>query len=225
MHGCCASCWAGFRVLRAPQCRGCGLPLPGATDLGGSPCRRCPRCLGRRSSIDRVVAAVEYDHRARSVLLRSKAGRRPEILVDMAHQLTAALRAAGVAGDCDVVVAAPSHLWSDLRRGFAPAEELARCLAASLGLSCRPILRRKLLPWGVAKGRSRFERLRLMRGAVFARARIDGARVLLVDDVMTSGTTAESCAVALRRAGGERVVAGVWARTLPPEHRSWSPGQ
>ena len=61
----------------------------------------------------------------------------------MAHQLTAALRAAGVAGDCDVVMAAPSHLWSDLRRGFAPAEELARCLAASLGLSCRPILRRK----------------------------------------------------------------------------------
>lgn len=220
LHGCCAPCWASLRALRPPQCHGCGLPLPGSSDLGEPARGRCPRCRSRRSPIDRVVAAVEYDRRARSILLRAKLGRRPEILHDLALQLAAAIRASGAANDCDLVVAAPSHPWTNLRRGFVPAFELARCVASQLCLPFRHVLRRRLFPWGSAKTRRFRGRRRLLRHAVYSRCPLAGARPLLVDDVMTTGATAEACAGALRDAGCFGVVSGTWARTLPPVLRS-----
>jgi ComF family protein len=128
-----------------------------------------------------------------------------------------ALRCAGWADTVDVVTPVPLAWTRLLGRGYNQAEAVARPLAALLGLPCRRLLRRRPRPRQALL--SRRERGRNLRGAFGARATLPaGCRVLLVDDVMTTGATLLAAAGALRRAGATSVRVAVVART--PE-ASW----
>ncbi|HMB52471.1 MAG TPA: phosphoribosyltransferase family protein, partial [Thermoanaerobaculia bacterium] len=125
--------------------------------------------------------------------------------------------------DSHLVCAVPLHPWRRLRRGYNQAERLARPLAARLGLPYATALRRRrATPPQTAL--SRDDRRRNVAGA-FAVARrgagrVAGRRVLLVDDVATTGATLDAAARALRAAGARRVVALAAARTpFPGEER------
>ncbi len=157
---------------------------------------------------------------ARSFLLRAKLGRRPELLGPLGHRLARSLQIDGFARECTLVAAVPSHPRATLLRGFSPAWILARPVARALGLPLRRrLLRRRLRAAGSAKRLgARWRRLAL-RDAILARGGLAGETVLLVDDVMTTGSTATACARALREVGAAEVRIAVWARTLPPE---WS---
>ena len=212
LHGICSRCWAGFRAIRAGACRRCALDTTAPTDLSRCEPGLCVHCSGRSSPIEATIAAVVYDRRARSALLRAKLGRRPEILGQLARQVHAAVRCSGRGRDCSFVVAVPSHPLANLRRGFAPGTELARTLATHLDLPWVPALRRRFLPIGSAKRLGARDRLRLAKTSIRARFPLPAASILLVDDVMTTGATSEACAAALRRAGANAVVVAVWAR-------------
>ena len=117
------------------------------------------------------------------------------------------------APDCELVTFVPPDRTRSLERGFHPAERLARELAAAWSLPCEPLLRRS--------GRSRrqrglalAERRRNVRGAFEPTGRIAGRRILLVDDVYTSGTTANAASSALRRGGAREVAVVTFARTI-----------
>jgi predicted amidophosphoribosyltransferase len=211
LHGFCSRCWAALRSERGVCCRCCALPVARATDLALGDPAVCARCSARVSPIDTTVAAVEYDARARSVLLRAKLGGRREILGELARQVDATIRVAGVARELDAVLGLPSHPATNLRRGFAPGNEIARGLARRLDLPLLGGLRRRWFPWGSVKLRAARERRKLLEGSIAVVGRLPG-RVLLVDDVMTTGATAEACAAAARRAGAVTVVLAVWAR-------------
>jgi predicted amidophosphoribosyltransferase len=101
-----------------------------------------------------------------------------------------------------------------LRRGFDPAREIARPVAEALGLPLVFALRRDLRRRGPAKRLSASARTRQLAGAFHpsSRRRMPPV-VLLVDDVLTTGATAGSCARALRELGAEEVRVAVWART------------
>jgi len=115
----------------------------------------------------------------------------------------------------DNVVAVPSHPLISLQRGFSPAVELARGVSRSLERPrCRLALRKRLPAPRFAKRQSAGDRLS-GRGLIRSWGRFDGRRVLLVDDVMTTGATLGHSAAALTRAGAREVHALVWARTLP----------
>jgi predicted amidophosphoribosyltransferase len=214
--GACARCWTSFVMLRPPLCRGCGLPAPEGTDLLGPARGRCARCVLWPGQADLVLAAVAYDALARSFLLRAKVGLHRELLAPLAERLSRVVLDGGFAGGCSMVVPVPSHPLADLRRGFSPALEMARPLARRLGLPLpRRLLSRRLLDGSSTKRLPAHRRRSLASRAYRARWRLEGQRVLLIDDVMTSGATVGACAGALKRAGAAEVRAAVWARTLP----------
>ncbi|MCI0586915.1 MAG: ComF family protein [Planctomycetes bacterium] len=125
------------------------------------------------------------------------------------------VRAEGWERETDLVVPVPLHPRKRRERGFNQSEVLARDLADRLGLRCRDLLRRtrETAPQGSPTTLSRVRNVEgafgLARGG---RPRLEGAVLLLVDDVMTSGATLSACARVLRRAGARRVVAVAAAR-------------
>ncbi len=123
-----------------------------------------------------------------------------------------------VAGEGWIFVPVPLHRWRLWRRGFNQAGLLAREIARLRGgaLAVDGLVRRKATP--VLGGLGRKARARALVGAIGVNparaARLRGAKVVLVDDVLTSGATTDACVSALKRAGAERVVVACFARVL-----------
>ena len=212
--GACLACWSALRPIGASACPSCGEPRPPGTDLFGPAGGRCAPCVLQPKRTDGVRAAVLYDAVARSFVLRAKFGGRRELLTILGRQLTQVLRTTSFAEPCTVVSAVPSHPWVRLRRGFNPALELARPVARHLGLPlARRALIRRLGGPAPAKRLGAARRRRAARRAFLPGSSLRGERVLLVDDVLTTGATAAGCADALLDGGAESVRLAVWART------------
>jgi predicted amidophosphoribosyltransferase len=211
----CAACRRGLTWLPASCCPRCALPATAQ--------RHC--CPARRAAFDSAWAAVAYDGAARDAMHALKfAAARP--LADvMAAQIAAnappALLGSGpVSGEGSgagsrggpTLVAVPPHPLRRRARGFDPAELIATALARRTGLPLRRALRRSAAD-SRQLGASRADRRDPGRLHFAARGPAP-QRVLLVDDVHTTGATLSACAQALRDAGAHSVGAITWARTL-----------
>jgi len=198
------------------SCNGCGDALGPQQLLG-----YCPACW---ASIEpdqddtrnpRLLAATCYDGLARTVLLDAKFRGRPELFRPMGHRMATVCRSSGLDRGIDLVAAVPSHPITRIRRGFNPARELARIVAADLGLPLAGHgLRRKLVHVAPSKKEDRAGR-RLAAEAAFAAppGRFRGKRVLLIDDILTTGSTSRGCRSAILAAGASAVRTLVWGRT------------
>lgn len=205
----CPACWGRMEWLGNSGCTTCGLPLA-ATEA-----EHCGRCLAEPPGLDRMRAAVAYDDLPRSIALRLKYGRKVALARTMARYM-APLRSEA-AGNA-LVLPVPLHrrrLWS---RGFNQSGLVARELARAWGHEFEAGLLRRTRPTQPLKGMSHSQRKKAVAGAfaVAARERISGRDVILIDDVLTSGSTAEACAKALRKAGAGRVELICWARVVRP---------
>jgi predicted amidophosphoribosyltransferase len=210
--GACLDCWALLEPPPPPLCRSCGLPVPRDTDLLGAARGACFACAVRRPAHDGVVAAVLYEGHARRFLLRAKFEDRPELLAVLGAQLAAALPSGPPA--CSWIVPVPSHPLALLRRGFNPALLLAGPVSRRLGVPLRPgLLSRTLRSLAPVKRLGARERAGALRGAFRSPPLRGRPRILVVDDVMTTGATADACAAVLRSAGAGEVRIAVWGRT------------
>ena len=151
-----------------------------------------------------VVSAVPFAGRPRDVLLGFKYGNRRQLAHHFAGLLVNRLAQAGIDGSAvDVVTWAPTSRLHRQRRGFDQAEVVARRVAAQLGVPCRRLLERDRS--SVAQtGLARIERLHgpVFRSSPAAR----GKRVLVIDDVVTTGSTLRSASAALREGGAANVL-------------------
>jgi len=196
----CPGCRDGLTRIEPPLCDRCGAPT-------AWPVARCRECAGRRLAFASARAAVVYDEDVRRLVrgwkedgLRRLADAAAALVAERVPRPSAAV-VTFVAADRD------RTLW----RGHHPAERLAEALAARWELPCEPLLLRA--PGRRQRGRTLAERRKNVRRAFRAAAR-PPARVILVDDVYTTGATASAAASALRAAGARRVDVVAFARAL-----------
>lgn len=197
------------RALLMPQppsaCRRCGF-------VAGRP-GRCPRCRRRRFAFCALAAPFRYRGAARDLLLRAKFGGEPMALEPFVAPMARCAASRGFAAEGDLVAWVPLSFRRRLRRGFDQSEWLARRVARRLGLPClRLLTRRHRRPVSRLPARARARAVAgtfgVRRGR---RKRIEGRRVLLVDDVLTTGSTLDEAARALIGAGARDVRAVVAA--------------
>ncbi len=185
---------------------------PGCGGRGEPVCATCARTIRRAPSssppvgVDALVVPFAYTGVVRELVARAKYRHRHAALTWLASEMARALADTTV----DVVTWAPTTAARRRARGFDQAEVLAAAVAGSLDRPCAPVLRR--IGCGHQTGHSRAERIGAPQFAVRAPARVTGRRVLLVDDVVTTGATLRAAAGALRTAGAASVVGSAAAR-------------
>ncbi|MGH3003174.1 MAG: ComF family protein [Gaiellaceae bacterium] len=196
----CSSCLALLRPIRAPRCARCGAPTVW-------PVERCLECSGRRLAFASASAAVAYSGPARP-FVRAWKERGLRHLGTLAAEVVVAQFDPPSA---DVIAYIPPDPVRQLERSRHPAESLARELGRLWGIESEPLLRRtRSVPRQAAL------RLAGRRGNLRGAFESTSAprRVLLVDDVYTTGSTANAAATALRAAGAARIDVVTFARAI-----------
>jgi predicted amidophosphoribosyltransferase len=197
----CGNCTSALRRIRPPGCERCGAPT-------AWPVRRCAECAGRRLAFARALAAVEYDEPVRRIVASWKE-RGLRRLADWAAGVIVETIARPDTGCLSYVPADPERrLW----RGHHAAERLALALAERWELAAEPLLVR-VRGSPRQRGLTRVERRRNVAAAFEAAGPVPDT-VTLIDDVYTTGATANAAASALRRGGARRVEIVTFARTI-----------
>ncbi|WP_353153309.1 ComF family protein [Pollutimonas bauzanensis] len=200
-----------------PRCLACCLALDAAM--------QCPDCVQRLPAFDRVIAAFDYAAPGDLLIHYLKAGRRFTSAAMLAGLLAQAVRHATLAlPDDAILVPVPASRASIRERGFNPAAEVARCLARQLGMACRPGLLLRAQEGRRQTHLGRIERVSSSLALYSCPMRVDGAAIVVVDDVMTTGSTLHSIAQVLKAAGAASVCGLVLARTPYVSRPDQQPG-
>ena len=198
----CVTCWQSLNFLTGDGCEQCGMPIAPIHAI-------CAPCLEQSPDHDGAYAAVAYGEIARNIALKLKHGRR----IGLA-KLMARLIARRLPDESGVLMPVPLHRWRIWRRGFNQSALIARRLAEMTGLPLQldTLQRTKQTP--MLRGANARERSKAVGGAFSvlprSQAALKGGTVFLIDDVYTSGATANACARALKRAGAKKVVVLCW---------------
>jgi ComF family protein len=206
----CGRCWSAITFFAPPWCVNCGLPFPYPMGEGAV----CAACARERMSWDRARAVMRYDKNSRRLVLSLKHGDRTHL----ARALGGWMQRAGgdILDGADLIVPVPLHWTRLFTRRYNQAGLLAHAVHAAGGPPVAPdwLVRRRRTP---SQGRlGPLARARNVRGAFQLRPgrSVQGKRLVIVDDVLTTGATVEECARVLRRAGAEWVGVLTLARAL-----------
>lgn len=207
----CGDCWGCFDWIDGPHCARCGYPFPDDYESGSG--AMCPVCASGKNDLEIVRAACVYDDMSRSVMLPFKHGGRIKYARFMSRAMIWALRDIDISPD--VIMPVPLATRRLFNRGYNQATLLARQIARAYGA---PIdfdsVRRKYRPnMGHKTHAQRFENIRGVFN-VADKESVKDKKILLVDDVMTSGATFAELARVLRRAGASEIYGVVFCRVI-----------
>lgn len=200
----CPVCWPQLRFLHPPWCDACGLPLQG--DDGGS--GFCPACRLEPQPWDKGRAAIAYDEGSRRLILGFKHRERIEAAQSFSRWMLVA--GAEVLQRAELILPVPIHRWRLLGRGYNQSALLASRLSTASGIPWHPqlLLRLRATPsqQGLA-AQARQANVTVRDFGLHRRlgGRVAGRRILLIDDVLTTGATLGACVTVLRQAGASSV--------------------
>jgi ComF family protein len=198
----CSACAGDLPRNAGACCPRCALPTNGET---------CARCLKSPPPFDATLAAFRYEFPVDKLMLAFKYGHRLALAAFFGEQIAA--RCAGLAAD--LIVPLPLHRERLRERGFNQALEIARPVAAALALPIAATLCVRTRPTPAQAGLPLRERIRNMRAAFHCTTDLSGVRIVLVDDVMTTGASLAECARTLKLHGAAAVTLLVVARASP----------
>jgi len=202
-NGLCSSCWSQMRFLSAPQCFACGVPFP--FDVGDH--ALCVACSGSRPPYQMARSALIYDDISRGMILAFKHGDRTDLVPAIANLM---MRPGGpLLAQADIVSPVPLHWTRLLSRRYNQAGLLSIRLAKISQTRSIPDLLVRTKRTGTQGGKSNAGRRRNVQGVFVVNLRnkevLHGKRVLLIDDVLTTGATVEAAARALLKGGAGAV--------------------
>jgi ComF family protein len=199
----CPSCWSKIDFIRAPLCDRLGLPMP--FDTGGSMISAA--AIADPPEYDHARAVARFDGVMRSLVHDLKFRDRHDARRLFGRWLVQA--GAELLEDADVIVPVPLTRWRLWSRRFNQAAILAQEVSRLARISVEPLALQRTRRTAPQVGLTRLQRRKNVAGAFAVaadqKAKIAGARVVLIDDVITTGATARACARALKRAGAARV--------------------
>ena len=203
-----AEAWSKIHFIAEPLCDSCGAPFEYAM------ADRCAACLASPRVFARARAACLYDDNSRDLILQFKHADRLDLAPLFAGWVGRA--AADLIAEADAVAPVPLHPGRLFKRRYNQSAEIARPLARRYRLAYLPEALKRRKATESQAGKSASGRRRNVAGAFEVpdrqKAKVEGRRILLIDDVLTTGATAEACAKALLKAGAAAVDVAAIAR-------------
>lgn len=213
-----ALAWSRIAFIDGPVCDGCGQPF----EYDQGPGARCAACMAKPPAFHRARAACLYDDVSRGPILQLKHADRTDLAPLFARWISRSAQA--LLADADAIVPVPLHPSRLLGRRYNQAAEIARPLSRMTGRPYLPDALVRVRATDTQGGKSGSGRRRNV-AAAFAvppgrAGQVAGRRLLLIDDVLTTGATAEGCARALLKAGAAQVDVAVVARVKEAASRT-----
>ena len=211
----CEVCLSSFVPVPENACQVCGRPLP-ALEQNQTRLRVCPVCCDKTYAFDRARSFALYEGNLARTIVILKFERIEPLGAWFADRLAEVVEREKDVLQADVVVPVPLHRERERERGYNQAALLSKPLAKKLRLPHKAVLLMRTRARPDKRILSLEERWESVRGAFATRpgSRVDNQRVLLVDDVLTTGATLDACARVLREAGAKSIVGLTIARAV-----------
>lgn len=210
----CGRCWSDLQPISDPRCSRCSLPFAHESDG-----LICGACLAQPPAFDHAAASVLYEEKGRSLVLALKYGGLFAAAPAMARMMAVSIRSANRPAN-DMVVPVPLHRFRMMARRFNQSQLLASALSVELGIESQNfgLIRSKSTPsQGTLNRDKRFKNVRsAFTVPMKHQSLFKERRILLVDDVLTTGATASACAATLKKAGAKTVDVVAFARVGQP---------
>lgn len=200
-HSFCYECFSKVRMISNPACDCCGEPFDFAVENGAL----CGKCMSEKPPYDQARSVMIYDDASKRIITTFKYSDRTSLAIILSNLM--ATRGGELLNTCDMIVPVPLHWRRLISRRYNQSYLLAKRLAKGGNKLLAKRLLKRVRYTMQQTGLSRTERDRNVRGAFKVRAsrHVKDKTVLLVDDVLTTGATVESCARALKKAGAAKV--------------------